>query len=154
MKICKFCGRNCEDSVPVCSSCGANEFSHICTNCGAKYDNGNFCPTCGVKAGTKAKKCPSCGTEYFSNACPSCGYIPTRTAPTPAYTPAYTASKNTKNKWVTFFLCFFFGYIGLHKFYEGKNTMGFIYLFTGGLFFIGWFIDIFIILSKPKNYIA
>ena len=25
-----------------------------------------------------------------------------------------------KNKWVSFFLCLFFGYLGIHKFYEGK----------------------------------
>ena len=55
-----------------------------------------------------------------------------------------------KNKWVALALCIF-TFCG-HKFYEGKIGMGFIYLFTGGLFGIGWFIDIIAILTKPNPY--
>ena len=44
--------------------------------------------------------------------------------------------------WVAFWLCFFFGGIGIHKFYLGKTGMGILYLFTGGLFGIGWLIDL------------
>lgn len=75
MKVCKFCGTESPDSASVCSSCGANEFTHKCENCGTEFDEGNFCPKCGVKAGAKAKKCPRCGAEYYSAACPDCGYI-------------------------------------------------------------------------------
>lgn len=39
-------------------------------------------------------------------------------------------------------LTIFFGMFGVHKFVEGKIKMGFIYLFTGGLFCIGWIVDI------------
>ncbi len=55
-----------------------------------------------------------------------------------------------KNKWVSFFLCLFtvFG----HKFYEGKIGMGILYLFTCGLFGIGWFIDLIVLLCKPNPY--
>lgn len=56
------------------------------------------------------------------------------------------------NKWVAFFLCLFLGVIGAHKFYEGKIIMGFIYLFTAGIFGIGWFIDLIRILCKPNPY--
>lgn len=58
------------------------------------------------------------------------------------------------NKWVSLCLCIFLGYFGAHKFYEGKGVMGIIYLLTGGLFFVGWFVDIFLILSKPNPYYA
>lgn len=75
MKVCKFCGTKSPDSATVCSSCGANEFSYRCGNCGTEFDEGNFCPKCGVKVGAKAKKCPRCGAEYYSAACPDCGYI-------------------------------------------------------------------------------
>ncbi len=56
------------------------------------------------------------------------------------------------NKWVAFILCFFFGMMGVHKFYEGKVGMGLLYLFTGGLFSIGWFIDCIAILCKSNPY--
>jgi hypothetical protein len=51
--------------------------------------------------------------------------------------------KNAKAKdWLLFILCLFFGALGAHKFAEGKIGMGLLYLFTGGLCAIGWFIDI------------
>ena len=74
MKICKYCGQSNDEESRACSSCGANEFSYKCSNCGTVFDNGNYCPTCGVKIGTKAKICPSCGNEYYTNACPNCGF--------------------------------------------------------------------------------
>lgn len=45
----------------------------------------------------------------------------------------------------------FFGWFGAHKFMEKKIFMGIVYLFTMGLFGIGWFIDIFIVLVKMGN---
>lgn len=56
------------------------------------------------------------------------------------------------NKWVALLLCLLLGPFGAHKFYEGKNVMGVIYLFTVGLFGIGWVIDIFALLCKPHYY--
>lgn len=47
-----------------------------------------------------------------------------------------------KSKWAAFFLCLFLGLIGAHKFYEGKIGMGVLYIFTGGLFGIGAFVDL------------
>lgn len=60
----------------------------------------------------------------------------------------------TKNKWVAFFLCLFLGFLGAHKFYEGKIGTGILYLLTVGLFGIGWIIDIIILLFKPNPYIV
>lgn len=57
-----------------------------------------------------------------------------------------------KNKWIAFFLCLFLGCFGVHKFYEGKNSMGILYLCTVGLFGIGWFVDIIVLLCKPNPY--
>lgn len=57
-----------------------------------------------------------------------------------------------RNKWVAFFLCLFLGYFGAHKFYEGKAGAGILYLFTCGLFGIGWFIDCINLLFKPNPY--
>lgn len=57
-----------------------------------------------------------------------------------------------KSKWVAFWLCFFFGVLGIHKFYEGRVIFGILYLFTGGLFGIGVIVDLIILLLKPNPY--
>ena len=57
-----------------------------------------------------------------------------------------------KNKWVAFVLCLFLGLVGAHKFYEGKILMGVVYIFTAGLFLVGWIIDLIAILMKPNPY--
>lgn len=41
-----------------------------------------------------------------------------------------------------FLIVLFFGSIGLHKFLKGRIFMGFIYLFTHGLFGIGYIYDV------------
>lgn len=61
-----------------------------------------------------------------------------------------TSEPKAKNKWIALLLCIFtvFG----HKFYEGKIGMGILYLFTLGLFGIGWIIDIISLISNPNPY--
>lgn len=49
--------------------------------------------------------------------------------------------ENKEQKLIDFLLCLFFGYIGVHKFYEKNVKMGILYLFTGGLCGFGWIID-------------
>ena len=57
-----------------------------------------------------------------------------------------------KNKWISFCLCLFLGFLGAHKFYEGKTGLGILYLFTCGLFGIGWLVDMITLLFKPNPY--
>ena len=38
-----------------------------------------------------------------------------------------------------------FGVLGLHRFYLGRWVSGLIWFFTGGLFFIGALVDLFLI---------
>ena len=59
---------------------------------------------------------------------------------------------NAKNKWVAIALCVLLGFLGAHKFYEGKAGMGVLYLLTGGLFFIGVIIDFIVLLGRPNPY--
>ena len=49
---------------------------------------------------------------------------------------------NYKNRVLALILCIFFGMGGIHRFYVGKIGTGILYLFTGGLFGIGWLVDI------------
>ena len=38
-----------------------------------------------------------------------------------------------------------FGFCGIHRFYTGRWVSGLIWLFTGGLLFIGQLVDLFLI---------
>ncbi len=61
------------------------------------------------------------------------------------------------------YILWIFGFLGAHRFYFGKPLSGTLYLFTLGLFFIGWFVDLFLMpmleesadrryLEGEKNY--
>ena len=47
-----------------------------------------------------------------------------------------------KDRITALVLCIFLGGIGIHYFYVGRIGMGILYIFTFGLFGIGWLIDI------------
>lgn len=55
---------------------------------------------------------------------------------------------------ITLLLAIFLGFLGVHRFYEGKIGTGIIWLFTGGFFGIGWFIDVILnivkLISEPN----
>ena len=52
-----------------------------------------------------------------------------------------------KSQIIALILCLLFGMLGVHYFYVGKIGMGLLYLFTGGLFGIGWIVDIIRIIA-------
>ncbi len=54
----------------------------------------------------------------------------------------YVTQTSDKSKQVALWLCVFGGFFGLHLFYVGRIGKGILYLFTGGLFCIGWIVDI------------
>ncbi len=58
----------------------------------------------------------------------------------PKRAPAHPGEKDLGFAYLFWFLL---GVCGGHKFYLGKTGWGFLYLFTGGLFFFGWFVDLF-----------
>lgn len=66
--------------------------------------------------------------------------------------PAAVSLRTARNKWIAVLLCLFLGYVGGHKFYEGKAGMGVLYIFTVGLFGIGWLADLIVLLQKPNPY--
>lgn len=51
-----------------------------------------------------------------------------------------------KSRTAAALLCFFLGYLGIHRFYAGKIGTGILWFFTGGIFGIGALIDFIIIL--------
>ena len=56
------------------------------------------------------------------------------------------------------YLLWIFGFLGAHRFYFGRPVSGTIYLFTLGLFFIGWIVDLFLMpqleASADRRYVA
>ncbi len=60
---------------------------------------------------------------------------------------AMALKEGQKSKLLTFFLCFFFGFLGVHRFYTGKIGTGLLWLFTGAMFSVGWFVDLAMILA-------
>lgn len=57
-----------------------------------------------------------------------------------------------KSKTVAYLLWFFLGIFSAHRFYLGKVGTGILYLLTGQLFGIGWFIDLFILGGMVEKY--
>jgi TM2 domain-containing membrane protein YozV len=60
------------------------------------------------------------------------------------------AAGQTHSKVVGYVL-WIFGFTGSHRFYFGKPISGTIWFFTGGLFLIGWIIDLFLIPSMARR---
>lgn len=121
-------------------------------------ENMKFCKHCGNKIPKDAVLCVHCGRQVEE------------LAQQPAAQPQIVINNENRNintnvaavgagymgkpinKWVAFVLCLLLGYLGVHKFYEGKVGTGILYLFTLGLFGIGWLIDCIVILFKPNPY--
>ena len=113
-----------------------------------------FCKHCGVKIPAAAVICTHCGCqveELKQNEQPSIIINNANTNTNTTINPTMFGIR-VKNKWIAFVLCLFFGYFGIHKFYEGKIGLGILYMFTMGLFSIGWLIDCISLLFKPNPY--
>ena len=111
-----------------------------------------FCKHCGQLIDKECIICPKCGKQVEQFAQPN--VVINNTNQNQTVNNVRVGGRPTKecNKWVSFFLCLFFGCIGVHKFYEGKTGLGILYLFTLGLVGFGAFIDLIIILTKPNPY--
>lgn len=109
-----------------------------------------FCKHCGAQIDADCMICPKCGkqVEELKAAKPDNIVINNNNT---AKVTAVVGDK-AKRKWVAFFLCLFLGWLGIHRFYEGKIGTGIIWLLTFGLFGIGWVIDLILILLKPDPY--
>ena len=57
-----------------------------------------------------------------------------------------------RNKHIAMILCLCFGWMGAHRYYEGKIATGILYTCTAGLGGLGWIVDFLILLGKPKYY--
>ena len=163
-------------SKEKCPECGMPlDEKGNCTLCGYKKDtekdstskvfdkaekdaNTKYCKHCGNIIDKDCVVCPRCGKQveelksddrniYINNSASSSASAASSTViPTPVY------RGKECNKWTSFVLCLLLGFLGGHKFYEGKIGMGILYIFTMGLFGIGWLIDLITILTKTNPY--
>lgn len=120
--------------------------------------NTKFCKHCGAKIPMDAVLCTACGrqVEELKGAAAQPNIVinneNVNTNVNKTAVSMGAAGGYAKNKWVALALCFFLGFLGAHKFYEGKAGAGILYLFTMGLFGIGIIIDLINILAKPNPY--
>lgn len=133
-----------------------NEKTKVCEHCGGIIpEEAVTCEFCGM-AVAKVQQ-PQQEEQPQQAQQPQAPYIVINNNTTPNAEPsvninvAARAGKE-KNKWVSVILCFFLGYFGAHKFYEGKIGMGVLYLLTMGLCGIGVLVDFIMLLFKPNPY--
>ncbi len=127
-----------------------NENQNTQTATGAET---KFCSECGAKIAKKAVICPQCGCQVETiDSKQSQPQIVINNSNQNQQNSGVNHGYGAKNKWVALLLCFFCGFFGAHKFYEGKIGMGILYLFTFGLFGIGEVIDFIVLLFKPNPY--
>lgn len=147
-----------KEEVSYCINCGNKVGAeyNFCPECGAEIDRSfqwrsdespshiKYCPRCHNAMPQDSMYCLNCGESFFDSE--------------EEFSDIVKRVRNTyghwRNKWVALVLCIFLGWLGVHKFYEGKVVMGFIYLFTMGLFGLGWLCDIVILAMKPNPYLA
>ena len=111
------------------------------------------CESCGSKQYIKTKsgyKCKYCGSVQdiisFSDESKqtSVAEVSTgaQTNPHPNMSVSNHFRHEAKRTLVLLLVCVFAGVYGVHRFMQHKILSGILFLFTGGLFGIGWFIDI------------
>ncbi len=127
------------------------------------------CKNCGFSLSTEDKFCKNCGTPIqvsqpiYNEPVKPVEPVQQVSQPVQPVNQIYVNVSNTNatdsnvgkkkcDKWTALLLCIFFGFIGVHKFYEGKAGLGILYIFTAGLFGIGILVDLIIIITKPNPY--
>src|SRR5579872_174009 len=92
--------------------------------------------------GLRPQFCPRCGHSLLAvgDYCSQCGL------PIPPDERLYEDPDASPNsRLIALVLCALLGYLGVHRFYVGKIASGILWLCTGGLFGVGYLIDLIVI---------
>ena len=114
--FCNQCGQPVTLKDEVCPYCGNDDIA------GKQLDKTFRCSKCGHKITPDDLFCPKCGKDVSSD--------------------KDFNQYRIKNSSTAFFLCLSLGFLGAHKFYEGRLIMGITYILTFGIFGFGWIGDL------------
>ena len=107
----------------------------FCKYCGKSLvDNAVFCSQCGKQLMLPAKNSSYSSTNETQNVF----YSPIHTPPMPSMSKRtkYIPTESSKSRLIAALLAFFFGDLGIHRFYVGRVFSGFIQLILGVSFII------------------
>ncbi len=92
------------------------------------------------------RECPRCGYSLAHGAvfCSRCGE-PISARAVRAKLGDEWEEASDRSRLLALLLCIVVGYLGVHRFYVGKIGTGLLWLFTGGLFGIGYVVDAILI---------
>lgn len=114
-----------------CSDCGSTRFD--------KTENGYRCKYCGNIQDvifTKEEKKSEAETEIIEPE------IQEEVDIEVSEKKSFVVTEKFKSSLIRLIICLLGGWFGLHKFIKGEIFWGFVYMFTGGLFGIGYVIDL------------
>ncbi len=125
-----------------------------------------YCSKCGQPIDDNAKYCPKCGASNVHSSLNQHTNTPmpsNYSRPTQQFRPNYVIvqppanNQNRRSRGLALVLCFFCGFLGIHQFYLGNSTKGFLYL-IGAITCVGVIVtgilslvDFFIILCMSEN---
>ena len=99
-----------------------------------------YCPRCGKQVDESASFCPECGTNLPRNT--QSGNVHPAGGNT-------VIGENLNERWlITFLLCFFLGWLGIHRFYTNRTATGVAMLLTLGGCGIWVLVDFIMILCN------
>lgn len=118
-----------------------------CPKCGLQSNGTTYCVNCGEKiAGNETTQ------NVYQTQPPQQNYQQAQQTAPPVYQPQppvivnnYVNAVSNKSRLAALLLAIFLGPIGVHRFYAGKVGTGLLWLFTGGLFGVGYIVDIIMI---------
>lgn len=133
------------------------------------FPNGitKFCEHCGSVIVKQAVVCPTCGCQVAPlrqeqmpmQQVPGQPFQVMQVQQTQPMQPVQVIVNNVvpnqgspKDKLTALLLCIFLGEMGVHRFYEGRIGTGILWLFTFGLFGLGWLYDVIRIACAPNPY--
>ena len=123
-----------------CPSCGANVFGAFCEYCGARM------PAERVETQTINAENVVVNNYYQS---PAWNHADRTHSQHSSYSEGAASSKS---KLATLLLLVFLGMFGGHRFYIGSYGLAVVYLFTLGLFGVGWAVDfVLLLLDRLKD---